>query len=92
MQIILVIIFFIAFIGISPKFFKWLAAINVVVVIVYFIGVRVLAFIFDAGKFGKNAGMFEENAIHILFLMFSIPVVMGVGVFFGIICYWWGQK
>ena len=83
MQIILLILCVIVFYLVAPKFFKWLAVIDIGVTAVYFVGIQILAFIFDAHKFGNNAGMFEENAVHILFLLWSIPIVMVAGINFG---------
>ena len=83
MQIIFLILCIAVFVIVAPRFFKWLAAIDVAITATYYVGIQILAFIFDAHKFGKNAGMFEENAMHIFFLLWSIPIVMVAGIIFG---------
>ena len=63
MQFIIAIVLLAVFMSVAPKFFKWLLMIDISICIGWYIFLRVLAFIYDAGRGGANAGMFADDAV-----------------------------
>lgn len=56
MHIILGIIVFLIFLGCAPKLFKWLLLIDVVALMLYYIGLRICTLIIGASKGGARSG------------------------------------
>lgn len=83
MHLILTIIALIIFMAISPRFFKWLLAIDLLIAIGGYILLRVLALFFGAGRGGRNAGMFQDEATSLAMLMMAAPVIVVIGIIAG---------
>lgn len=79
--IIVLVIFF----AIAPKFLRTLMKWMIAIWIGGFIILRILALIFGAGRSGRNAGMFEDQAFMLIGLGIAIPCVVVVGIILGLI-------
>lgn len=55
MHIFLAIIVFLIFLGCAPKLFKWLLLIDVVALVLYYIGLRICALVIGASKGGARS-------------------------------------
>jgi predicted membrane protein len=75
---------FLLFFYLAPRFFKWLMLANIALVALGLLGLTTLSFIFDARKFGANAGMLEDESIALLIAAWAIPVILIFGIITGI--------
>ena len=92
MQIILALIVFIIFLAVAPRFFKWLLAVDLFIFVGGYIFLRMLALFFDASKSGRNAGMFADEVLILIFAGIGVPVIVVSGIIFGVLFSWLKNK
>ena len=85
MHIILGIIVFLIFLGCAPKLFKWLLLIDVVALVLYYIGLRLCALIIGASKGGARSGALADYAMYGIQIMLAAPAIIGLGILAGLI-------
>jgi hypothetical protein len=82
---VITILFVIAFIFVAPNSMKKLLKINIIVLVAYFILLRIIAFLFSAGRGGRNEGMLEDYAVFLGVMAFSAILIVILGVIIGVI-------
>lgn len=85
MHIILGIIVFLIFLGCAPKLFKWLLLIDVVALVLYYIGLRICALIIGASKGGARSGALADYAMYGIQMMLAAPAIVVLGILSGLI-------
>ena len=83
MQVILVLLFICLFLGLAPRFMKWLVAADIALCVLGFVGLRIVAMRFGATRGGRNAGMFSDEAASMAMLLLSVPALMALGILLG---------
>lgn len=81
--LIVVVLLFLVFLGVAPKFFKVLVAIDLGLCAIGFVGLFVIALFSGGLRGGRNAGMFGEEAMFLLMMLGAAPVLMVIGVLVG---------
>ena len=92
MQIILALIVFVVFLAVAPRFFKWLLAVDLFIFVGGYILLRILALFFGASRGGRNAGMFSDEAVILIFAGIGVPVIVVSGIIFGVLFSWLKNK
>lgn len=81
----IVIVIFILFLFIAPKFFKKLLFIHVITAVMAFFALLLLGGIGGGLKAGPNAGLYEKESIYLLYYVFASVGTMLLGIVAGII-------
>ncbi len=85
MHIFLAIIVFLIFLGCAPKLFKWLLLIDVVALVLYYIGLRICALVIGASKGGARSEALADYAMYGIQMMLAAPAIISLGMLAGLI-------
>ncbi|MFT7773278.1 hypothetical protein [Roseateles sp.] len=92
MQFVVALVLFAIFWAVSPRIFKWLFKLNFVLSVGGFILLRIVAFFFGATRGGRNAGMFEDEALVIGLSFFGMAAIVVLGIVSGALMAWFRSR
>lgn len=92
MQFILIAIVLLAFVAIAPRFLKALLALDLAAIVLGYLGLRIFALLFGAGRGGRNAGMLQDESMILAVLMMAAPAIIVAGILWGMMAALLGQN